>query len=82
MLVRGKAHDERHRCERLRHFCHQERRDCHALQPPHSGGSYTGGSARDNQYKKVTAYRDLSQSEIDGMSSMKVLKADAGKLFK
>jgi hypothetical protein len=81
-LLGGKAHDERHRRKRLRHFCHHERRDCHALQPPLSGGSYTGGSARDNQHKKITAYRDLNQSEIDGMSSIKVLKADAGKLFK
>ena len=32
----------------------------------------------DNQHKKITGYRDLSQSEIDGMNSIKALEADAG----
>lgn len=32
--------------------------------------------------KKITGYRDLTQSEIDGMNSIKALEADAGKLFK
>lgn len=36
----------------------------------------------DNQHKKITGYRDLTQSEIDGMNSIKVLEADAGELFK
>ncbi|MBB3239161.1 hypothetical protein FHW68_000633 [Pseudomonas sp. Tn43] len=36
----------------------------------------------DNQHKKITGYRDLSQSEIDGMNSIKALEADTGKLFK
>ncbi|NWC72538.1 hypothetical protein HX823_00440 [Pseudomonas sp. P7759] len=36
----------------------------------------------DNQHKKITGYRDLPQSEIDGMNSIKSLEADAGELFK
>ena len=36
----------------------------------------------DNQHKKITGYRDLSQSEIDGMNSIKALEVDAGELFK
>lgn len=36
----------------------------------------------DNQHKKITGYRDLSQSEIDGMNSIKALEKDAGELFK
>lgn len=36
----------------------------------------------ENQHKKITGYRDLSQSEIDGMNSIKALEADAGALFK
>ncbi|WP_017528149.1 DUF7681 family protein [Pseudomonas fluorescens] len=36
----------------------------------------------DNQHKKITGYRDLSQSDIDGMNSVKALEADAGELFK
>lgn len=36
----------------------------------------------DNQHKKITGYRDLSQAEIDGMNSIKALEADAGALFK
>ena len=32
----------------------------------------------DNLHKKITGYRDLTQSEIDGMNSIKALKADAG----
>lgn len=35
----------------------------------------------DNQHKKITGYRDLTQSEIDGMNSIKALEADAGQLF-
>ncbi|WP_404938996.1 hypothetical protein P7C00_11350 [Pseudomonas sp. JDS08PS003] len=36
----------------------------------------------DNQHKKITGYRDLTQREIDGMNSIKALEADAGELFK
>ena len=36
----------------------------------------------DNQHKKITGYRDLTQSEIDGMNSIQALEADAGELFK
>lgn len=36
----------------------------------------------ENQHKKITGYRDLSQGEIDGMNSIKSLEADAGELFK
>jgi hypothetical protein len=36
----------------------------------------------DNQHKKISGYRDLSQSEIDGINSIKALEADAGELFK
>ncbi|WP_395599010.1 hypothetical protein AB4P95_11290 [Pseudomonas sp. A1437] len=36
----------------------------------------------DNQHKKITGYRDLIQSEIDSMNSIKTLEADAGELFK
>lgn len=36
----------------------------------------------DNQHQKITGYRDLTQSEIDGMNSIKALEADAGGLFK
>ncbi len=28
----------------------------------------------DNQHKKITGYRDLTQSEIDGMNSIKALE--------
>lgn len=36
----------------------------------------------ENQHKLIKGYRDLSQSEIDGMNSIKALEADAGDLFK
>lgn len=36
----------------------------------------------DNQHKKITGYRDLTQSELDGMNSIKALEADASELFK
>lgn len=36
----------------------------------------------DNQHKKIAGYRDLTQSEIDGMNSIKALEAGAGELFK
>ncbi|MNV55205.1 hypothetical protein D3C71_1474310 [compost metagenome] len=42
----------------------------------------TEGNTMENQHKKITGYRDLSQSEIDGMNSIKALEADAGALFK
>ncbi len=45
-------------------------------------GANTRGSTIDNQHKKITGYRDLTQSEIDGMNSIKALEADAGELFK
>lgn len=35
----------------------------------------------DNQHKKISGYRDLSQSEIDGMNSIKGLEAEVGALF-
>lgn len=36
----------------------------------------------DNQHKKITGYRDLSQEEIDGMNEIKELEKQAGDLFK
>lgn len=36
----------------------------------------------DNQHKKITGYRDLTQSEIDGINSIKALEADAAQLVK
>lgn len=36
----------------------------------------------DNQHKKITGYRDLTQSEIDGMNSIKALEKDTGALWK
>jgi hypothetical protein len=36
----------------------------------------------DNQHKKITGYRDLNQSEIDGFISIKALEADAADLVK
>lgn len=36
----------------------------------------------DNQHKLIKGYRDLSQSEIDGMNSIKALEVDTGELFK
>ncbi|MNM21451.1 hypothetical protein D3C81_318120 [compost metagenome] len=36
----------------------------------------------DNQHKKISGYRDLSQAEIDGMNEIKQLEARAGELFK
>ncbi|WP_176506374.1 Acb2/Tad1 domain-containing protein [Pseudomonas urethralis] len=36
----------------------------------------------DNQHKKITGYRDLSQAEIDAMNAIKALEAQAGELFK
>lgn len=36
----------------------------------------------DNQHKKISGYRDLSQSEIDGMNSIKALEKDVGELWK
>jgi hypothetical protein len=41
-----------------------------------------GAGRMENQHKKITGYRDLAQSEIDGMNSIKALEADAGELFK
>lgn len=35
----------------------------------------------DNQHKKISGYRDLTESEIDGMNSIKSLEADVGALF-
>lgn len=34
----------------------------------------------DNQHKKIDGYRDLSQSEIDGINSVKALEAEAARL--
>ncbi|MNN70731.1 hypothetical protein D3C81_1866050 [compost metagenome] len=36
----------------------------------------------DNQHKKITGYRDLSQAEIDGMNKIKAVEAVAGALAK
>lgn len=36
----------------------------------------------DNQHRKITGYRELSQSEIDGINSIKALEQDAAQLFK
>lgn len=36
----------------------------------------------DNQHRKITGYRDLSQSEIDGINSIKALEADSAELLK
>lgn len=36
----------------------------------------------DNQHKKISGYRDLSQSAIDAMNSIKALERDAAELFK
>lgn len=36
----------------------------------------------DNQHKLIKGYRDLSQSEIDGMNSIKALEVNTGELFK
>lgn len=35
----------------------------------------------DNQHKKIKGYRDLSQSEIDGMNSVKALEVDVAALW-
>lgn len=35
-----------------------------------------------DQHKMIKGYRDLSQSEIDGMNSIKALELDTGELFK
>lgn len=35
----------------------------------------------DNQHKLVQGYRDLSQSEIDAMNSIKLAEQDIGQLF-
>lgn len=34
-----------------------------------------------DQHKKITGYRDLTQSEIDGMNSVKALEADVAALW-
>lgn len=36
----------------------------------------------DNQHKKITGYRDLTQAEIDGMNKIKELEAQVGTLAK
>lgn len=36
----------------------------------------------ENQHKLIKGYRDLAQSEIDGMNSIKALEVDTGELFK
>lgn len=33
----------------------------------------------DNQHKKITGYRDLSQKEIDAMNELKLLAVEVGK---
>lgn len=35
----------------------------------------------DNQHKKIKGYRDLNQSEIDGMNSVKAAEEDVGQLW-
>jgi hypothetical protein len=34
-----------------------------------------------DQHKKIAGYRDLTQSEIDGMNSVKALEADIAALW-
>ena len=36
----------------------------------------------DNQHKLIKGYRDLTQSEVDGMNSIESLEVDTGNLFK
>lgn len=36
----------------------------------------------DNQHKKISGYRDLTQEEIDSMNEIKALEAKAAELFK
>lgn len=36
----------------------------------------------DNQHKKITGYRDLTQPEIDAMNSVKALEAAIAELWK
>lgn len=36
----------------------------------------------DNQHKKITGYRDLSQAEIDAMNEIKALGNEIGELVK
>lgn len=36
----------------------------------------------DNQHKKITGYRDLSQAEIDGINAIKSLEKGAADLVK
>jgi len=35
----------------------------------------------ENQHKKISGYRDLSQSEIDAMNSIKALEKDTAQLW-
>lgn len=35
----------------------------------------------ENQHKKISGYRDLSQAEIDGMNKIKALEAQAAELM-
>lgn len=35
----------------------------------------------DNQHKLIKGYRDLSQSELDAMNSIKLAEQDLGQLF-
>jgi hypothetical protein len=35
----------------------------------------------DNQHKKISGYRDLSQEEINGMNEIKALESELGALF-
>jgi hypothetical protein len=36
----------------------------------------------ENQHQKISGYRDLSQHEIDGINSIKLLEVDTAELFK
>jgi hypothetical protein len=36
----------------------------------------------DNQHKKIKTYRDLTQSDIDDMNSIKDIESQIGKLLK
>lgn len=36
----------------------------------------------DNQHKKISGYRDLSQADIDAMNSIKGAEADIGALWR
>lgn len=46
-----------------------------ALPPPSEPQGITGKNTVDNQHKKITGYRDLTQDEIDTMNAVKAMEA-------